>query len=172
MSEPLPPAPLWRRLIAAVYDGLLLLGLWMATVLIDAVLRNLAGIPYDWATLQLCVFLVWLGFFGWFWTHGGQTLGMRVWRLRVQRDDGRALSWAAAATRCAVMLAVWGVVLAPALARLPHLRDGAHAGIVALVCALLAALMLIGLYADRRRRAPQDWLSGTTIVELPKPPKT
>ena len=23
-------------------------------------------------------------YFGWFWTHGGQTLGMRAWRLRLQ----------------------------------------------------------------------------------------
>ncbi len=28
-------------------------------------------------------------YFGWFWTHGGQTVGMRAWRLRLRvRGDG------------------------------------------------------------------------------------
>jgi uncharacterized RDD family membrane protein YckC len=32
-------------------------------------------------------------FFGWFWTHGGQTLGMRAWKIRLQRTDGEGLGW-------------------------------------------------------------------------------
>jgi uncharacterized RDD family membrane protein YckC len=32
-------------------------------------------------------------FFGWFWTHGGQTLGMRAWKIRLQRTDGKGLGW-------------------------------------------------------------------------------
>jgi len=171
MPEALPPAPLWRRLTATVYDGLLLLGLWMATVLIDTVVRHLAGVPANWATLQLCVFIVWLFFFGWSWTRGGQTLGMRVWRLRVQREDGGPLSWPAAAARYSALLVVWAIVLAPAITRLPRVRDEAQVGLVAIVCAALTVLMLIAMLLDRQRRAPHDWLSGTVVVELPKTAK-
>ncbi|HEX9179015.1 MAG TPA: RDD family protein, partial [Burkholderiales bacterium] len=32
-------------------------------------------------------------YFTWFWTHGGQTVAMRAWRLRVMRRDGSPLSW-------------------------------------------------------------------------------
>jgi uncharacterized RDD family membrane protein YckC len=32
-------------------------------------------------------------FFCGFWVAGGQTLGMRSWRLRVQRRDGRPIGW-------------------------------------------------------------------------------
>ena len=32
-------------------------------------------------------------FFGWFWTHSGQTLGMQAWRIKVQNEDGSAINW-------------------------------------------------------------------------------
>jgi uncharacterized RDD family membrane protein YckC len=45
------------------------------------------------STLQLLLFRLYLvvisfGFFAWFWLHGGQTLGMRAWRIRLQRIGG------------------------------------------------------------------------------------
>jgi uncharacterized RDD family membrane protein YckC len=33
------------------------------------------------------------GYFGLFWTRSGQTLPMKVWRLRVIRQDGARVSW-------------------------------------------------------------------------------
>ncbi|NGY03619.1 RDD family protein [Solimonas terrae] len=169
MIESLPPAPLWRRLIAATYDGLLMLALWMVTVLIDAVLRELAGASRSWGSLQLYVFVVWLGFFGWFWTHGGQTLGMRVWRLRVLRDNGDTLNMVSAAVRYAGMLLVWGVALTPLLALTPPLRVEPHAAIASMICGGLTMAMLALMLFDRRLRAPHDWLSGSHLVLLPKP---
>ncbi|OGI41569.1 MAG: hypothetical protein A2150_00620 [Candidatus Muproteobacteria bacterium RBG_16_64_11] len=43
----------------------------------------------------VCGFL----FYGWFWTRGGQTLGMRAWRLRLTRADGGPVTWRRAALR-------------------------------------------------------------------------
>lgn len=167
MSIPSAPAPLWRRIAAAGYDGLLLIAIWMVALLLDLVIRDLLGAPRDWTALRVYLFGVGLLFFGWFWTHGGQTLGMRVWRLRVERDDGRALSWITAMSRFAAMLAVWSVILIVPLSRLPHLRDLPHAGPVALGCTLAAALGLLAMHLDRRRRSPHDWLSGAHVVQLP-----
>ncbi|WP_351119720.1 RDD family protein, partial [Psychrobacter sp. SMN/5/1215-MNA-CIBAN-0208] len=31
-------------------------------------------------------------YFVWFWTHGGQTLPMKTWRLRLESANGRPLS--------------------------------------------------------------------------------
>ncbi|MGH8443995.1 MAG: RDD family protein [Solimonas sp.] len=167
------PAPLWRRLIAAIYDSLLLIGLWMVALLADVLIRDAFEAPRNWIALRTYLFAVGLVFFGWFWTHGGQTLGMRVWRLRVQRDDGRPLDWLSAAVRYGAMLAVWGAVLAPFLLRLPKVRDEPYAGVAALVCAVLALLGMAAMLIDRKRRAPQDWLGGATVVVLPpKAPKT
>jgi uncharacterized RDD family membrane protein YckC len=40
-------------------------------------------------------------FYGWCWTHGGQTLGLRAWKLRVVTADGEPLTWLDAARRFA-----------------------------------------------------------------------
>ena len=42
--------------------------------------------------LSLCLFLVLAVYFAWCWTHGGQTLAMRAWRLRVVTRTGRAVN--------------------------------------------------------------------------------
>lgn len=168
-SSELPrPAPLWRRLAAAGYDGLLLLGIWMSTVLVEAVLRALFQYQHPEPTLRAALFLGGLLFFGWSWTHGGQTLGMRAWRLRVESGGRIGLSWAGALSRYAGLLCCWGVSLAPALARLPQVREEALAAPVSLACGALLLLGLLAWRLDALRRGPQDWLSGAVMVELPR----
>ncbi len=106
MSEPVLPAPLWRRLVAALYDIFLLLGLWLGATLIVMLMAHLAGLKPGVGFTRALLFLLSFGFFGWFWTHGGQTLGMRAWRLRVRRTDGSALNWPAAMTRFALSISL------------------------------------------------------------------
>jgi len=51
-------------------------------------------------------------FFCWFWTHGGQTLGMRAWRVKLICADGAPVSWRKALLRFAgacLSLAVLGI---------------------------------------------------------------
>lgn len=167
------PASLWRRLAAAFYDGLLLLGIWLAALLTDVLIRGVLDAPRSWPLLRVYLFAVGLGFFGWFWTHGGQTLGMRAWRLCVVREDGRPLSWLTAAVRFTVMLSCWTAIMIPLFAALPHLRDLPNTALVALVATGLSALGLIAMLVDRRRRAPHDWLSGCVVIEKqPLPAKS
>jgi len=51
------------------------------------------GIYQFW--IALCVGLFYIAF----WSHGGQTLGMRAWRLKVQHPNGQSLSLITAAAR-------------------------------------------------------------------------
>ena len=46
-------------------------------------------------------------FFGWCWTHGGQTLGMRAWKIRLVNFDGKTVSWSQALTRFCLALLSW-----------------------------------------------------------------
>jgi uncharacterized RDD family membrane protein YckC len=106
MARPDPetnPASLPRRLGALIYDALLLLGVLMLAVLaLIFPYQLLTGQPYphgEAAYLWLQrLYLVGVAgvFFVYFWTHGGQTLGMRAWRIRVIREDGGALAAGAA----------------------------------------------------------------------------
>ncbi|NRD75048.1 RDD family protein [Shewanella sp. VB17] len=45
--------------------------------------------------IVLCVSLFYIAF----WSHGGQTLGMRAWRLKVQHPNGQSLSFITASAR-------------------------------------------------------------------------
>lgn len=104
----LTPAKLPRRLAAIVYDGLLLAGVlifasalaWglMALLLGSAAVtldNPLSGNPF----FQTYLLLVCFFFYGGFWVRGGQTLGMRAWRLRITRHDGRGIGWSQALLR-------------------------------------------------------------------------
>lgn len=93
------PAGLLRRLGALLYDSLLLFGvLFFATLILLVLRRGAALTPGDpWYFFYLIA--VSYLFCGWFWTRGGQTLGMRAWRIRVQQRDGTALTWGIALMR-------------------------------------------------------------------------
>lgn len=96
-----------RRLAAISYDGLLLLAVLLlaSAVLIPLTHAGTAPAYSPWRTLYLL--LVSFGFFGWFWTHGGQTLGMRAWRLQLQNHSGGMVSWPRAGLRFALSLPLW-----------------------------------------------------------------
>lgn len=157
------PAPLWRRLAAAVYDGLLLLGLWMGVLLIDTLLRDALDLARNWAVLRALLLAAGFAFFGWFWTHGGQTLGMRSWRLLLLSRNGTRIGWPTAALRYALQMLMWSVCLIPLLTLSPKLLGmiGLPLSIGSAVFVLMAWLMQA---RDHRRRAPHDWLSGSYMV--------
>lgn len=49
--------------------------------------------------LTFVLFLVLYLFFAYFWTRIGQTLGMQVWRVRIENLDGTSVSWTQALIR-------------------------------------------------------------------------
>lgn len=89
-------AGLLRRLMAIIYDTLLLLAvLFIATSVAmvfnqgDAIEPGQAIYPYYIVYLIILSFC----FYGWFWTHGGQTLGMKTWKMKLVCVDGDAITW-------------------------------------------------------------------------------
>ena len=81
---------LWRRLAAIFYDVWLVAALWLVGATIDTFIG--AGSEGSHLGLQIYAILAPLVFFGWFWTHGGQTLGMRAWRLKLLSNDGSSVT--------------------------------------------------------------------------------
>ncbi len=107
-----PPPGLIRRLAALAYDSLLLGGLWFAATALLLPFRH--GRAFQSHDFFYTVYLILISFLflGWFWTHGGQTLGLRVWHLKVCALDGGAIGWKQAAMRfiaAAVSLALFGL---------------------------------------------------------------
>lgn len=140
------PPGLARRALALLYDGLLLIALWF--VVSAVVLAISAGLlaepdrPLWLASIhRISLVLVTVGFFGGFWTHGGQTLGMRAWRLRLVSSNGHgAVNWKQSVLRLA------GACLS--------------------VGAFGLGFFWMGI--DPKRRTWHGRLSGTQLILLPK----
>ena len=88
-----------RRLGAIFYDALLLIALvFVATAAITLPFGNPSGAGL--LVFQFFIFeIIPLIFFTFFWAWGGQTLGMRAWRLKLVRMDGGKVGWPEALKR-------------------------------------------------------------------------
>jgi uncharacterized RDD family membrane protein YckC len=166
-----PPAGLIRRLAALFYDLFLLAAVLMLAGLIA--LTTVRGLghpaPGPGATwFQAYVALVCYGFFGWFWTHGGQTLGMRAWRLRLQTLDGHAVTWGQAFVRTAVVLALLIVGLLWLGTRTGTGQGPGYSGLQVAVALLPCASCYVWIAIDPLRRSWHDIASRSRVVLLPR----
>lgn len=107
-QDPVPrPCGLTRRLLAISYDSLLLFAiLFVATALLLPFTRGNAihsGNHLYLLYLITCGYL----YFTWQWCHGGQTLGMRAWKVRLVNAGGGTVSWPVATRRFLLALLSW-----------------------------------------------------------------
>jgi uncharacterized RDD family membrane protein YckC len=101
---------LLRILAAIFYDLWLIAALVLLGTIVDTFLRQaLTGNGSGGNHLLLQVWWLvspWV-FFSWFWTHGGQTLGMRAWRIRVVNAEGQPIDWKRATLRYLAAALSW-----------------------------------------------------------------
>ena len=79
-----------RRVAACIYDFFLLLGVWFAVGSV-AVWINGGIIEAKWVGPLLIFVSTWC-FYGYFWTHGGKTLGMAVWKFEIYSLDNKKIN--------------------------------------------------------------------------------
>ncbi|MEX3612883.1 MAG: RDD family protein [Burkholderia gladioli] len=122
--EPAGPRPgVGRRLAALLYEGVLLFGIvFFAALAFALVFQQRNGLIHH-RLLAAWITLVVGAYFVWFWTHGGQTLPMKTWRLRLVAADGAPLSAPRAILR---YLLGWLWFLPPLAARLDPARQFPH----------------------------------------------
>ncbi len=116
-------------------------------------LRRLAAIVYGWdikpekisshPLYQLYLLSVIVGFYCWFWLRGGQTTGMRAWRFKLVRDDGKPL----------------------------RLIDALLRQLAALLSLVALGIGFLWSLWDAERLTWHDRLTGTRLVMLEKPDK-
>jgi uncharacterized RDD family membrane protein YckC len=95
------PGPL-VRLAALFYDSLLMLAMWLVVAGLFVALNGGEQISTSNPFLPSIMFIIWIWFNLHFWRRGGQTLGMRSWRLRLLSTTGKPLTY----TQCLLRLAV------------------------------------------------------------------
>lgn len=90
------PVPLWRQLLAMLYDTFLVAPLLMANAFVLVALFgptasvDSPAVP-SWL-IQITSIGVIATFFLVFWCKSGQTLGMQAWRVKLVCNSGRKLS--------------------------------------------------------------------------------
>lgn len=150
MMTPFARPSLGRRLLAIVYDSLIVL----AIVLLTALAVELVSVALSWSTspsdglqapkygswyLALIYWVVGL-YFGYFWRQSGQTVGMKAWRLRLQASGGFRPSW----VQCLLRYLMATLSLAT------------------------LGLGYLWMYSNKERRTWPDLFSNTELELLPK----
>ena len=136
-----PRTGLLRRLGALFYDTLVLLALWMLGTALTLLFTGGQAVPPGNPVYQTFLLILSFAYFGGFWHRGGQTVGMKAWRLRVRTRGGRGLTWTHALLRFFGAIGSW----------------------------LVIGLGFSWSLFDREGLAWHDRFSDTELVVLPKP---
>ena len=100
------PGPL-RQLMVIIYDVLLLASALLLAAVIPVALNQGEAIEPGNPFFLLYLLMVSLFFYGWFWTHGGQTLGMRAWKVYLVGQSQVQVTWKQASIRFGVAIISW-----------------------------------------------------------------
>ncbi len=88
----LGPGTLPRRLAAMAYDSMLLIAVFFfATLPVVVALGTEIDSHNHYYSLYLLI--ISLLYFGWSWRRGGQTLGMKTWKLKLCTVDGQPVTY-------------------------------------------------------------------------------
>ena len=126
---------LLRLLAAVVYDLFLLIAvLFVATALILP-LNAGAAFTDQQAFYPVYLLVISFLFYAWFWTHGGQTLGLRAWNIKILTQHRQPISWKQALLRYFAAMLSWG----------------------------FCGLGILWILIDKNHRSWHDLLSGTAV---------
>ena len=144
------------------YDGVLLFGIVMLAGLLYGMVTQQRHALQGRLGLQVLLFLLIGAYFVWFWAHGGQTLAMKTWRVRLLSHDGQPVSIRRAIAR---YLLAWAWFV-PAM--LVCLAAGWHSA-GAISATLLAGVGVYALVTQLLpgRQTPHDLACGTRLRYFP-----
>jgi uncharacterized RDD family membrane protein YckC len=127
---------LLRLFMAIFYDSLLLFSvLFLAAALAYPITHGQVSLLFRIYLLTICFF-----YFAWPWLHGGQTLGMKAWRIQLQSNKNKPITKQQVLLRFSMAIVSW----------------------MALGMGFFWAIV------DKQRRTWHDWVSDTYLVFIEK----
>lgn len=129
---------LWQRLLCLLYDFLLLFAVIFMASLVFVPLFSSIDPLYFKPFYQFYLLTIMGVYFIWFWTHGGQTLAMQTWKLRIVDSKDQSITKKQAITRY----------------------------LLALVLYPFFFITLIWMFFDRDRQFLHDRIAGTKVIKL------
>ncbi len=127
--------PFFRRLAAILYDLLVLLAVLFFATAIVLPLNFGEAFSSEQFLYPIYLLIVSFIFYGWFWTHGGQTLGLRSWKMTVLTFDQQPINWKQAFIRFITAIISW----------------------------LCLGLGFVWFFVDKKQMTWHDRLSGTSL---------
>jgi uncharacterized RDD family membrane protein YckC len=97
-----------RRLACMFYEGLVVFSILLIGFLLPEILLSGFGLELTGKALWVHVFVLLMVYFVWCWLHGGQTLPMKTWKIRLTDAGGGPVRPAQALLR---YLAAWPSIL-------------------------------------------------------------
>ncbi|WP_201593923.1 RDD family protein [Psychrobacter fulvigenes] len=175
VEEPVIAKPT-TRIVAIIYDGMLILALLFLVGTMLTVIGTLLTMETGTESSQAQSLPTWyqnfvmtpsfiltlVGFYGIFWRRGGQTLGMQTWRLKTVNNAGHLLTWGQSFKRilaASLMPLLFGII--------GSLIGGSRA--ILLTSAFLGLIFnYVFCLFNRRGLAVQDMLSNSITLKMPK----
>jgi uncharacterized RDD family membrane protein YckC len=133
----LESAKWWKRLVAIVYDTLIVAGLLMIAGFVVLALNGVHAVPPNTLWYQLYLVTVVWAYFAISWWRLGKTVGARAWKLEVRDMAGNCPSLARASLRAVLALPSIG----------------------------LGGLGLLWCLIDKEGQSAHDRLSGTQLLQ-------
>lgn len=149
-----------RRLACFVYEGVLLFGVVMIAGYLYSALTQQRHALEGRGGLQAFMLVVLAIYFVWFWSHGGQTVAMKAWHIRLVSADGRPVSQARALLRYVISW-IW-FLPALGMAAAAGLRGGGELFGVATVGVLAYAALA---WLSPQRQFWHDVVCGTRLID-------
>ena len=146
------PVSLFKRLLSIIYDLFLLIAICFIVAVTMSIFTTFLMNDGNAITeehpfylinqifMLITIFVTGFLFYIWFWSHGGQTLGMKTWMLRLVSENGAAIDKKQAATRALAAVLSWSVL----------------------------GLGFLWCFVDARKRTWHDILSSSYLVQLEK----
>ena len=78
------------RFLCGIYDFMLLIGVWFFVGSLVFFANGMETLNPNFG--MLIAFISAWGFFAYFWMNGGQTLGMKVWAIKIKSTAGNSIS--------------------------------------------------------------------------------
>ena len=101
------PVSLPRRVLVIIYDSILLAAVLIFTSL-PIIIPFKITIEHTFYPLYIIyIYFIAFIFFAWNWTHGGQTLGLKTWKIKLIADSGKNVTWKQSFLRYIGSLICW-----------------------------------------------------------------
>lgn len=147
-----------------LYEAMLLFGVTFIAGWLFSTLLQQRHALYLREAQQFWQFIVLGVYFMWFWLHGGQTLAMKTWHIRLVSSDGSPIK----PTRALIRYLLCWLWFVPGLA-IAHAVGATKWELVAIPAANFLIFALAS-YTDKDKQFVHDRLAGTRlIVAVPVP---